>query len=346
MEELLVIGLCLALNAFFAAYEMAFVSVPKSELRSLARGGNKQAQSLLALRENPERTLSIIQIGITLVGSVAAAVGGAGASETIEPYLIEHLAMPEGLSEALAVSIIVLPLSYLSVVVGELVPKSLALRGPRQIVFAGAKALFLADRILSPFVSVLEFSTKLILTTFFKQRKTEEAMTETTLELDSLSPTHQRFVLNMANIEKQHVKDIMLPWSQVNHVSLSDSLDHVAHVVLSSGHTRLPVCEHGQVTGVLHTKEFMSLRESGEKNWTGIIRPVLRVRPSDSAFGLLRLMQEKRSHLSVVFSNSGEKLGITTLEDIVEEVIGDIFDEDDDGKVKKIFITRTKDHNR
>lgn len=347
MDELIVVVLCLTLNALFAAYEMAFVSVPKSELRALARKGEKSAQTLLDLRENPERTLSIIQIGITLVGALAAAVGGAGAAENLEPYFMNDLGLSERNAEAFSMFLVVVPLTYFSVVIGELVPKSLALRNPRKIVLAGAKALFVADRLLSPVVSALEVSTKVILSVFFrKQKQQEEHVGQASIDIDSLSPVHQRFVLNMANIEKKKVKDILLPWDQVNHVRSTDSVEEVAQAALSSGHTRLPVKDNGHVTGVLHTKEFMALREAGEKNWQAIVRPVLAVRPTDSALGVLRLMQERRNHMSVVFSATGERMGIVTLEDVLEEVVGDIFDEDDDGKVRKVFVTRAKDRFR
>lgn len=344
MDEILIVLICLIANALFAAYEMAFVSVPKSELRALSKNGNKSAQTLIELRESPERTLSVIQIGITLVGALAAAVGGVGAAENLEPYFMNQFGLGERSAETISVVLIVLPLTYLSVVIGELVPKSLALRNPRKIVLSGAKILFLADRLLAPFISVLEISTKFILNTFFKtQKKQEENLAQVAIEIDSLSPVHQRFMLNMANIEKKLVKDILLPWDQVRFVRDTDTVDSVVEVVFASGHTRLPVKNDGLVKGVLHTKEFMALRESGEKNWQSIIRPVLAVRPTDSAFGVLRLMQEKRSHLCVVFSSTGDRIGIVTLEDIVEEVIGEIFDEDDDGRVRKIFVTRTKD---
>lgn len=342
MEELLIIFACLALNAVFSAYEMAFVSIPKPELRSLARSGNKHAQQLVSLRESPERTLSIIQIGITLVGAIAAAVGGAGAAESIEPYFMNQFGLREAYAEALAVAIVVLPLTYFSVVAGELVPKTLALRNPRRIVLAGAKWLFLADRVLSPIVFALEWSTKRIIGTFFKRAKIAEVHPQTSIEIDSYSPVHQRLLLNMADIEKKRVKDILLPWSQVSSVKSSDGIDEVVVAVLNSGHTRLPVTDNGAVLGVLHTKEFMALRESGELNWQSILRPAIIVQPMDAALGVLRLLQEKRSHLAVVLSPSRERLGIVTMEDILEEVVGDIFDEDDDGRVRKVFAAKVK----
>jgi putative hemolysin len=146
---------------------MAFVSIPRSELRGLAKAGNLSAKRLLSLRENPERTLSIIQIGITLVGAIASAVGGAGASEILEPYFKASIGFQERVAEILSVVVVVLPITYFSVVIGELVPKTLALRNPAKIVLAGAKAFLVADRILSPFITALEWSTKKFLKFFF-----------------------------------------------------------------------------------------------------------------------------------------------------------------------------------
>ena len=165
MDEVAIISVCLFLNAILAAYEMAFVSVPRPELRKIARSGNKYAKTLLSLRDSPERTLAIIQIGITMLGAIAAAVGGAGASDFIEPYLREKFGFPELLAESIGVIAVVLPITYLSVVIGELVPKTLALRNPTKIVLSGAKWLLIADRILSPIVTLLEWSTKKLLAT-------------------------------------------------------------------------------------------------------------------------------------------------------------------------------------
>lgn len=343
MDEVIIIIICLILNALFAAYEMAFVSVPRAELRGAARRGDKAAQKLVSLRDNPERTLSIIQIGITMVGAIAAAVGGAGAAENLEPYFMQTVGLNKLSAQIISVIIIVLPITYLTVVVGELVPKTLALRNPMRIVIGGAKALFIADRILSPLVTVLEWSTKKILSTFFRRAKPKsEDESQTSIDIDQFSPVHRTFMLNMAEIEKKKIRDILLPWTQVNHVKSTDPIETVTQMVLSSGHTRLPVTDNGHVVGVLHTKEFLTLKESGARNWQSIIRPPLRVRPSDSALGVLRMMQEKRNHMTIVFSAAGERIGIVTLEDILEEVVGDIFDEDDDGKIRRVFASKPK----
>ncbi len=341
-DELIIVAICLVLNAFFAAYEMAFVSVAKSSLKKLAREGNRSAKRLISLRESPERTLSVIQIGITLVAAIAAAIGGVGATGTLVPYFMQTLGLRETAAEVIAVILVVVPITYLNVVVGELVPKTLALRNPTRIVLKGAKILFIVDRALSPVVSALEWSTKKILKTFFKKSQSQEAAPNTSIDIDSFSPTHQKFIVNLVDIEKKKAQDMMIPWSKVNHVNYNDDIAVVLQVVLTSGHTRLPVILDDRVMGILHTKEFVALKESGEKEWQGIIRPVVRVDLNDHALRVLRMMQEAHNHMFVVVGGDNFRVGIVTLEDILEEIVGEIYDEDDDGTVRRIFASRAR----
>lgn len=342
IEELIVVSICLILNGFLAAFEMAFVSAPRAELRVLARKGIKNAQKILTLRENLERTLSIIQIGITLVGTVGAGVAGAGAVENLGPW-VTRFGGPIWLSEAISIVIVVLPITYLNVVVGELVPKALALRSPIKITLVGADFLLFVDRMFSPLVTVLETSTKWILKVFFPILKKKTSAADLTIEIDTLAQHHQQAILNLAGIEKKAIKDILLGWKDVDCVRLDNVPEEVTVKVFSSGHTRLPVVDpEGDVVGVLHTKEFLALREAGNPEWKKIIRPILKIKASDTLLYALRLMQSKRSHLATVYSARGELLGIVTLEDISEEIWGEIFDEDDDGQIRKLVAERVK----
>jgi len=346
VEEIIVIGLCICVNALLAAVEMAFVSVGKPHLRELARSGNSDAKNILSLREKPERTLSIIQIGITLVGVLGAAVGGAGAEEWLSPIFQNKFEVSENTAEAIAILLIVLPIAYLSVVIGELVPKTLALRNPIAIVLRAAKWLVLFDRILSPIVFTLEWSTRKFLNIFRRSRlaSTKEPPTPTTdmaEKFDELSAQNKQYVFNLVNLEKKRIKDVMLPWERVNKINLSLAASEVEAIVLASGHTRLPVVKDETVSGIgglLHTKEFTSFRKSGKEDWHSIVRPVLRVLEGEFILKTLRKMQEKRSHLALVYTQN-QLVGIVTLEGIVEEIIGDIYDEDDDGALRKVLST-------
>lgn len=343
MLEIVIVAICLALNALLAAFEMAFVSVSRPELRAMARTGNKQAKTLIEFRENPERTLSIIQVGITAVGAIAAAIGGAGASDTIEPLLLDRFDISEAAAEFLAVIVVVAPITFLNVVIGELVPKSLALRSPLRIAQAGARWLFLADRILAPVVQILELATKIILKNIFREHVATNTQDPTPdIQLENLTPAHQRYILNLAQIEHRFIREIMLPWKQVTLIRCEDPVESITKTIVESGHTRLPVLDHDKLVGILHTKEFIALRESGHADWRPIIRPVIKVSPYDSALSVMRLLQERRSHMAIVLQHGDSPCGIITLEDIIEEIVGDIYDEDDDGRIRNAIAARAR----
>lgn len=335
--EVLIIAVCLVLNGLLAAVEMAFVSIGKPLLRQLARGGDKEAQKILFLREAPERTLSVIQIGITLVASISAAVGGAGAYESISPIFQRSFGLKAPIADIAAMAAVVVPLTYLNVLLGELVPKTLALRRPLWIMLKATRWLIAIEKILDPFVSGLEWSTRRILALGkFKHEHTEPVIGDT-IELSGLSSQTRQYVINLVSIEHKRVCDILVPWGQVIYVRHDQSMMEVESIILHSGHTRLPVMLNGTVIGIINTKEFMALRASGQENWGTLIRPALRVQESDTLFRAFRAMQEIRSHLSIVYH--GNRLsGIVTMEDILEEFIGEIYDEDDDSRLRKILL--------
>ncbi len=334
--EWLIVLVCLFLNALLAAAEIAFVTLTRAQLREVAKSGKKSAQTLLELRENPERTLSVMQIGISLVGALAAAVGGAEAHQSIAPYLQEQFSISDQTSKILSITFIVVPLTFLNVIFGELVPKTLALRNPLKIALFSARWLMTLDLIFLPIVDFLEWSTKKILAIIFPKSRAPQATHHETVDLDQLSQQARQYILNLVGIEKKRVREVMLPWQQVDHVYFSQTIQEVEAVALRSGHTRLPVIAEGQVFGIINTKELLALVKAGADKWVQIVRPVSRVQEYDSLFKALRQMQEKRSHLSAVFAATS-LVGIVTMEDILEEVIGEIYDEDDDGALRRIL---------
>jgi putative hemolysin len=343
MEESVVVAVCLLINGLLSCFEMAFVSVPKPQLRKLQKDGVKAAGLILGLRANPERTLSVIQVGITLVGLISAAVGGAGAEEFIAPIFEKTYGLSENTAEILSIIAIVIPLTFLNVVLGELVPKTIALRSPSKVVVYGAKWIVWADRIFSPLVSLLERATKLVLWFLPKRGQEPPVDPSASVEIDHLSTQTRQYVLNLVSAEGRRVKDLMVSWETVIHVPEAATNEEIAVAVVKSGHTRLPVVRNGQVIGLLHTKEFIALMAAVDvqKDWRGLIRPMSVVSETDAALRVLRMMQEKRSHLAVVLSGSRSPIGIITLVDVLEDVIGDIYDEDDDGRMKKL-LTSTK----
>lgn len=334
--EWLIVAVCLFCNALLAAAEIAFVTLTRSQVRELLKTGKKSAEILRELRQNPERTLSVIQIGISLVGAIAAAVGGVQVAESLAPYFRNQFDVGEKSAEFMAIVVLVIPLTFLEVIFGELVPKTLALRNPSRIALASARWLDRMDRVFLPIVDFLEWSTKKILTVFFPKSRIPAPASNETVELDQLSSQARQYVLNLVGVEKKRVRDVMLPWAQVDHVMFAQSIGDVEVIALRSGHTRLPVLAEGQLFGIVNTKELLALVKSGGDKWTQIVRPMSKVSEGDSLFKALRQMQEKRSHLSAVF-NGSNLVGIVTMEDIIEEIIGEIYDEDDDGALRRIL---------
>lgn len=342
MIEAAIILVCLVLNAFLAAFEMAFVALTRSRLKEAAKTGNPTAIKLANLRQNPERTLSAIQVGITLVGAMAAAVGGAQAYERLSPQLVESLHVKTFTANALAVIIVIVPLTMVNVIFSELIPKTLALRSPMRIALAATRWLLLLDRIFLPLVNFLEWTTKRVLHGFFPRTRIDEsAVSIDTVELDQLSVQARQYVLNLVAIEKKRVREVALPWAQVDYAKSGDTVADVEVMVLRSGHTRVPVMRDGQIVGIVNTKELLALIKSGDQDWDKIIRPISKVQAGDTLLKALRQMQEKRSHLSAVFDGN-TLTAIVTMEDIIEEIIGEVYDEDDDGALKRILSARVR----
>jgi putative hemolysin len=338
MLELIVIIICLIINAVLAGSETAFIAVSRPSLRELIRQGNEKAKILYSLRENPERTLSVIQVGITFVGALAAAVGGAGAEETITPWLIAHFGINDSFAEILAMLTIVIPLTYVSVVLGELVPKTFALRRPLFLAFKTGPWLNLIGRFIDPIVTALEWSTKKIVNLFPAEHMVHEESSpqESPIELNVLSAPNREYVLNIFKIEKTTVKEVLVEWSEVTYVEDSQTLEQVESIIISSAHTRLPVIKNNEVTGIINAKEFLAFQKTGQTNWISLIRPPIRIPINMPMLSALQVMQENRAHMAIVYSGN-TKVGLVTMEAIFEEIIGDIYDEEDDGTLKRIL---------
>lgn len=343
MTFLLIICLCLVLNALFASVEMAFVTIRRKELSQKAKLGNKKAARLLQLRETPERALSVIQIGITLVGAVSAAVGGAGAGEKLAPLLVESFGISKTLAETVAIGTIVVPLTYLSVVLGELVPKTIALRYPQAVLKFGGSVLIIGNKALGPIVSIFEVSTRLILKVVLRSAPPSAVGHDAEPDVDFADLGHhqRQYILNLVALKGRRIKDVCHPWEEALCIKHDDSFGQILPQMIASGHTRLPVlCDDGSVLGILHTKEFLAFIDSGNTDWQSIVRSAPKVRPEDDLLNVLRHLQGKKQHMAIVMQD-GIQVGLVTVEDILEEIVGEIFDEDDDGWVQKILTQRS-----
>ena len=338
MFTVLVVLACIMLNAALAALEVAFISASKADIRAHAAPEDARVQRFLRLRETPERTLAAIQVGIILVGVVSGAVGGAGAQEFFSPFLKHCLDLSAGAAKILAIAVVAVPLMFATVVVGELVPKALAIRHPERVALVGARWLHLLEQVFLPVVGLLAWMTKALVVRIpggaFARMAPAPA--------DAKGRMHPRYALDLLDLAHRRVSDAMVPWSRTAKADASMSPPSVADLALASGHTRLPVIRDGVVVGLLHTKELLTFLAAGEHDWPTLVRPAVTVGPGEPLLRVLRLLQQRRSHLAVVTAPDGATVGIVSLEDILEEVLGDLYDEDDDRAVERLLAARGK----
>ncbi|CCB91306.1 putative uncharacterized protein [Waddlia chondrophila 2032/99] len=342
MFELLMIVACIGMNAFLAAYETAFIASSKPLVRRIAADKTKTDYlKLLFLKDNPERTLSVIQVGITFVGMFAAAVGGVGVEKGLSPYFRETLGLRSELAELLSLLAAAVPLTYFTVVFGELIPKTFALRNPLRTASRFSHAISKMSKVFWPVVLLLEKSTKALLKWIPRLHESEQKdLDDVSEEFETMSAQSKEYVLNLFKIEKTKVASVFIPWNEVDILEKDQPIQEVEEKIIRFGHTRLPVFESGRCVGVLNAKEFLALLKAGKSDWSSIIHPSVILYEQAPLLSAFRIMQKRKAHMGIVKDLHGVHLGIVTMEDIFEEIVGDIYDEDDDGSILKILMGR------
>jgi len=345
VEFWLEVGLILLLilaNGFFSGSEMAIISVRRSRIDQLAEEGHKSAEVVARLKDDSDRFLATVQVGITLVGSLASALGGASAIEFLRPLLqqSEHAFIREW-GEVIALGMIVIIISYLSLVIGELVPKTLALRYSEKIALFVARPLDLLSRMFSAIVRFLTASSNVLL--FFTgtgAKSTEALISEEEVrylvsegaEKGVFDDTEKEFIHSVFDFADTSVREILTPRTEVHGLEVSTSAADALHEMIESGFSRMPVYEEDldHIIGIIHIKELLKAREHGETApLRNLLHPAHFVPDSMQISHLLRELQVRRSHIAIVLNEFGTVIGIATIEDIMEEIVGEIRDEYD-----------------
>lgn len=352
---LLILALILA-NGFFAMAEIALVSVRRTRIKQLVEEGNRRAKTVERLLEEPARFLATVQIGVTLVGLFASAAGAITLARPLARMLAESgipliAANPTGT----AVVLITLIIGYLSLVIGEISPKSLALQHAEKIALWSAGTIMLLSYIAAPFVKMITASSNALVKPFggrasFSQPVlTEEEikmLVEAGEEEGVLEEEEKEMIHSIFEFTDTVVRKVMTPRTDMKTVEVNASVDELLDVIIKAGHSRVPVYEEtiDNIVGIVHAKDLLrALHENGKKvTIRDLMRPPYIVPENKKVDELLAEFKKSKIQMAIVVDEYGGTAGIVTIEDILEEIVGDIMDEYD---VEEPAVTQIVDEN-
>ncbi|MET0386156.1 MAG: hemolysin family protein [Polyangiales bacterium] len=325
-------------NGIFAGAEIALVAVRTTRLQERAEQGSSAARTALALKQKLEALLATVQVGITVVSATAAAVGGANSSEQLAP-LVARVPWLAPYAETIALALVITLVSYLSIVLGELVPKSLALRAAESYSLLVARPLYWLSWLAKPIVKLLTASSNLVLrplgdsTNFTEARYSPqelEQLVEEAKASGSLHPQAADIATRALHFPELTAGEVMVPRQDVAMLASSASMDDTHKLVIERPHTRFPVYSAGpdDIIGYVNIKDLATRSwQNDTTTLASILRPPFFVPSSKPAMDLLSEMQKQRLPLAIVVEEQGGLAGIVTLEDLIEELVGDIVTE-------------------
>ncbi len=331
--EVGIVFVLILINGVFAMSEIAIVSVRRARLEQLRDDGSKRAAATLELVNDPNRFLSTVQIGITLVGIFAGAYGGATLAQRVAPLLTPWLSdtAARGVSLVIVVSLI----TYLSVVVGELVPKRLALQYAESISLMVTRPMALLSTLATPFVWLLSFSTDVLIRLLGVQEPPNTAVSEEEIRIllrqssqaGIIEETEREMVEGIFRLGDWTVKTIMTPRHQIKWLDINATQEEIQYQLYVSPHARLPVCDGDldRVLGIVHSKNLLANRlENNEFNLNEIMSKPIFVPETVHAQTILEKMRKTGIHLALIIDEYGQIEGLVTPFDILETIVGDI----------------------
>lgn len=334
------------LNAFFAASEIAMISLNDARIKSLADKGDRKAARIEKLMDEPSRFLATIQIGITLAGFLASAF----ASETFADPLVRVLqeagvGWSAGVLKTISMVVITILLSYFTLVFGELVPKRVAMKKSQPIAYFAIGPLQFLSAITKPLVSLLSVSTNFMMRLFgMDPHEEDDEVTEEEIRLmvdigeekGTIHELERRMINNIFEFDNKTVGNIMTHRTDIVALPVEADLEQVLHVVNTEKFSRIPVYEDNldNIVGMFYPKDLFQFLsdESNRDNFSlrQIIRTPYFVATSKPTDQLFREMQRRKTHIAVIIDEYGGTAGLVTIEDLLEEIVGNIFDEYDE----------------
>jgi len=340
--EVFFIAILILFNGYLAGTEIAVVTARKSRVQQMVESGKRNAKILLRLKDHPDRFLATIQIGITGVSVLASAVGGAAAVEVIKPALqsvpIEAISIA---AQPIAIGIVVVLITYFSVIFGELVPKSIALMHPETVGLWTARTVDAFSKVASIFVKFLTFSTSLVLSPFGRKPFSERAyITEEEVRMlikeggkhGVFEPAEEKILQSIFEFTDMSAKEVMVPDIQIVAIPIDKSPMEIRSIIEEEQFSRYPVYgkDLHDIRGILYAKDFLTLlTKTGQVDIRKIIKSPFFIPETMKISLLLREMQKRRTHIALVVDEYGGISGLVTIEDLLEEIVGEIRDEHD-----------------
>ena len=343
--QLLLQIILIFVNAVFACSEMAVVSLNEKKMEKLAEDGNKKAAKLIKMLQNPDRFLSTIQISITLAGFLGSAFAADNIASRLTHWLyygVGFTSLSEHVLDVLCVIVITLILSYFTLILGELVPKRIAMKNPEKAAMRLCSVVRFFAVIFRPVVWFLSVSTNLVLKMLRIDPKhqdeevTEEEirlMVESSEEDGNIQADEKEMIENIFEFNNTTAADIMTHRTEMTAIDINDSFEDIIKTINETGYSRFPVYENDidNIIGVLSTRRFLlNVCEKSPKTLKELIFEPNFVPESVRADLLFRDMQQKKTHMAIILDEYGGTAGLVTMEDLIEQIVGNIYDETDE----------------
>lgn len=357
LPQIIILIILIFLNAFFAASEMAVVSLSEGKMRKLAEDGDKKAAKLLKLIQGPDNFLSTIQIGITLAGFLASAFAADSFAERLVRWLVDGCGLtvlPEKSLHVISVIVITLILSYFTLVFGELVPKRMALKKAEKVARATCGVVSALSVVFRPLIWILSKSTNAILRLLgIDPKEVEEEVSEDEIlmmvdigeETGAIETSEKELIENIFEFNNNTAEDVMVHRTDMVMVWLEDPAEEILKTIEESGLSRFPVYNEDadDIVGILSTRDYLfNTHRKQPKTFRELLRPAYFVPESVRTDVLFRDMQSKKVHMAIVVDEYGGTSGLVTMEDLLEEIVGNIYDEFDPQDEQD--ITRLEDN--
>jgi putative hemolysin len=332
--EIVVLLILIMANGVFAMSEIAVVSARRARLQQRAEEGDRGAQVALRLSDEPNQFLSTVQIGISLIGVLAGAFGGATIAEELAAILADvPVVGPYG--ETIGVIVVVLTITYFSLVIGELAPKRYALSNAERIAARVAPTMETLSRIAGPIVTLLSFSTNLVLRVFAPRLQKKAPVTEEEIrvmiqegtEVGVFEPAEEKMIAHVFRLADRTVEELMTPRSEVVWLDIADPPEQTRRTIASSAHSRFPVVrDHlDNVVGLAYAKDMLAhTLDCEEFSLETAVRPALFVPENAPVLNLLERFRETQTHAALVIDEYGGFNGFVTINDILDAIVGDL----------------------